>query len=103
FYLFSTKTGQIRLPEPEAPEESEEPGELEELEHGDAESAIPSDLQEVLSIIREHEGRITQKDLRMRLNCSEAKASLMVTDLEDRGLVKKVKRGRGNVIILTDL
>ena len=90
-------------PEPEAPEESEEPGELEELEHGDAESAIPSDLQEVLSIIREHEGRITQKDLRLLLNCSEAKASLMVTDLEDRGLVKKVKRGRGNVIILTDL
>ena len=81
-------------PEPEAPEE---------LEQGDAESAIPSDLQEVLSIIREHEGRITQKDLRLRLNCSEAKASLMVTDLEDRGLVKKVKKGRGNVIILTDL
>ncbi|NOQ28524.1 MAG: hypothetical protein GQ566_00280, partial [Methanosarcinales archaeon] len=90
-------------PEPEAPEESEEPGELEELEHGDAESAIPSDLQEVLSIIREHEGRITQKDLRLLLNCSEAKASLMITDLEDRGLVKKVKKGRGNVIILTDL
>jgi uncharacterized membrane protein len=57
----------------------------------------------VLSIIGAHEGRITQKDLRMRLNCSEAKASLMITDLEDRGLVKKVKKGRGNVIILTDL
>ncbi len=34
-------------PEPEAPEEPEE------LEQGDAESAIPSDLQKVLSIIRE--------------------------------------------------
>ena len=93
-------------PEPEAPEGSGEPGEpegSEELEQGDAESAIPSDLQEMLSIIREHEGRITQKDLRLRLNCSEAKASLMITDLEDRGLVKKVKKGRGNVIILTDL
>jgi uncharacterized membrane protein len=90
-------------PEPEATEESGEPGGSEELEQWDAESAIPSDLQEVLSIIREHEGRITQKDLRLRLNCSEAKASLMITDLEDRGLVKKVKKGRGNVIILTDL
>jgi len=93
-------------PEPEAPEESGEPVEpegSEELEQGGAESAIPSDLQEVLSIIRAHEGRITQKDLRLRLNCSEAKASLMITDLEDRGLVKKVKKGRGNVIILTDL
>ncbi len=84
-------------PEPETPKEPEE------LEHVDAESAIPSDLQEVLSIIRERGGRITQKDLRLRLNCSEAKASLMITDLEDRGLVKKVKKGRGNVIILTDL
>ena len=90
-------------PEPEAPEESEEPGESEELEHGTAESAIPSDLQEMLSIIRERDGRITQKDLRLRLNCSEAKASLMITDLEYRGLVKKVKKGRGNVIILTEL
>jgi uncharacterized membrane protein len=90
-------------PEPEAPEESEEPGERGELEPGAAESAIPSDLQEVLSIIRGRDGRIAQKDLRLRLNCSEAKVSLMITDLEDRGLVKKVKKGRGNVIILTDL
>jgi len=89
-------------PEPEAPEEPGEPGGSEEIEHGGAESEIPSDLQEVLSIIRGRDGRISQKDLRMRLNCSEAKASLMITDLEDRGLVKKVKKGRGNVIILTD-
>ncbi|MEA1893863.1 MAG: hypothetical protein U9N36_01425 [Euryarchaeota archaeon] len=87
-------------PEPEVPEE---PGDRGELEPEGAESAIPSDLQEVLLIIRERDGRIAQKDLRLRLNCSEAKASLMITDLEDRGLVKKVKKGRGNVIILTDL
>ncbi len=90
-------------PEPEAPEESEEPGEWGELEPIGAESAIPSDLQEVLLIIKGRDGRITQKDLRLRLNCSEAKASLMITDLEARGLVKKVKKGRGNVILLTDL
>ena len=93
-------------PEPEPETETEvleEPAEPEELEHVDIESKIPSDLQEVLSIIRNHEGRIAQKDLRTRLNCSEAKASLMITDLEDRGLVKKVKKGRGNVIILADI
>ncbi|MEA3283095.1 MAG: hypothetical protein U9Q68_11210 [Euryarchaeota archaeon] len=88
--------------EPE-PEESEESGSRGELEPDGAESSIPSDLQEVLSIVGEHDGRITQKNLRLRLNCSEAKASLMITDLEDRGLVKKVKKGRGNVIILTGL
>ncbi|MEA1945391.1 MAG: hypothetical protein U9N07_08725 [Euryarchaeota archaeon] len=74
--------------------------EPEPLEPEFERSEIPSDLQEVLSIIRDGGGRITQKDLRARLNCSEAKVSLMITDLEDRGLVKKVKKGRGNVIIL---
>jgi len=43
---------------------------------------------------------MTQIDLRGRLNCSEAKVSLMITDLEDRGLVRKVKKGRGNIILL---
>ncbi len=43
---------------------------------------------------------MTQKDLRARLNCSEANVSLMITDLEDRGLVRKVKKGRGNIILL---
>ena len=36
------------------------------------------------------------------MRCSEAKVSLMVTDLEDRGLVRKVKQGRGNIILLND-
>jgi len=81
----------IEPPEPLEPPESPEPPEL------------PSDLREVISIVRGSGGRITQKDLRTRLSCSEAKVSLMVTDLTDRGLVKKVKKGRGNVIILADM
>lgn len=81
-------------PEPEIEEEG-----LERSE-GSEESDIPSDLQEVLSVIRDDGGRISQKELRARLKYSEAKVSLMITDLEDRGLVKKVKKGRGNVIIL---
>ncbi|MHC1584962.1 MAG: helix-turn-helix transcriptional regulator, partial [Candidatus Syntropharchaeia archaeon] len=36
------------------------------------------------------------------LSLSEAKISLMITDLENRGLVTKIKKGRGNVIILTN-
>jgi uncharacterized membrane protein len=45
-------------------------------------------------------GRITQLDLRKALPYSEAKVSLMITDLENRGIVKKIKKGRGNVLIL---
>jgi len=61
---------------------------------------LPDDLREVLRIIEKSGGRITQLDLRKALPYSEAKVSLMITDLESRGLVKKIKKGRGNVIIL---
>jgi LPXTG-motif cell wall-anchored protein len=61
---------------------------------------LPDDLREVIRIIERNGGRITQLDLRKALPCSEAKVSLMVTDLESRGIVKKIKKGRGNVIIL---
>ncbi|MCL7414980.1 MAG: MarR family transcriptional regulator, partial [ANME-2 cluster archaeon] len=62
--------------------------------------SLPDDLNEVLGIIRQAGGRLTQKELRSKLRCSEAKVSLMVTDLEDRGLVRKVKQGRGNIVLL---
>lgn len=61
---------------------------------------LPSDLREVVGIISNNGGRITQKDLRGRLRHSEAKVSLMISDLENRGVVQKFKKGRGNVIIL---
>ncbi len=61
---------------------------------------LPEDLKEIIEILDKLGGRMTQIDLRGRLNCSEAKVSLMITDLEDRGLVHKVKKGRGNIILL---
>jgi uncharacterized membrane protein len=61
-------------------------------------AALPKDLKELLEKIKEHEGRTTQKELRKEIPLSEAKVSLMISDLEDRGLVKKIKKGRGNII-----
>jgi uncharacterized membrane protein len=63
---------------------------------------LPADLEEVMNIIRGHGGRITQKDLRSRLKCSEGKVSLMLADLERREIIEKFKQGRGNVVILKD-
>jgi uncharacterized membrane protein len=31
---------------------------------------------------------------------SEAKVSLIVSDLESRGIIKKIKKGRGNILII---
>lgn len=61
---------------------------------------LPEDLSSVLEVIKKEGGRITQKELRKRLGYSEAKMSLIVADLERRGLIEKVKKGRGNIIFL---
>lgn len=63
-------------------------------------SDLPEDLIEVISIIEKEGGRITQKELRKKLSYSDAKMSLMIADLERRGFVEKIKKGRGNIIFL---
>jgi len=62
-------------------------------------SDLPQDLRDLYEIILEMGGRTTQKELRKKIKYSEAKVSLMVTDLEDRGFIKKIKKGRSNIII----
>jgi len=58
------------------------------------------DLDGILSIIEEEGGRCTQKDIRRKIPLSEAKISLMITELVEQGKIKKIKRGRGNIIAL---
>lgn len=44
--------------------------------------------------------RTTQKDIRKEFPSSEAKISLILSDLESRGKIKKIKKGRGNIILI---
>ena len=53
---------------------------------------------QVLRIIKKEE-RITQKDLRKQIPLSEGKVSLIITHLEHEGKIKKIKKGRGNVLV----
>jgi uncharacterized membrane protein len=102
FYLSRREPGG----EKELPEEAATPTvEIEEMIETTANediSFLPPDLQEVLDIIEANGGRITQKELRSKMKYSEAKVSLMVSDLQNRGLVEKFKKGRGNVVRLVD-
>jgi len=61
---------------------------------------VDDELEQTLLIIKNNGGRVSQKDLRKELGLSEAKVSLIVTDLVDRGFVKKIKKGRANVLVL---
>lgn len=63
---------------------------------------LPPELQEVINVIRANRGRIAQKELRTKLKQSEVKVSIMLSDLERRGLIEKFKSGRENIVILID-
>lgn len=63
------------------------------------EVVISDDLERLIKFIDKHNGRVLQKDLRKSFPYSEAKISLMVDELEAKGVVKRVKKGRGNIII----
>ena len=84
---------------------SEEEFEFDTLISDDLESPealLPDDLKEILNMIRANGNRITQRELRKKSPYSESKVSLMLSDLEERGLVEKFKRGRGNIIRIPD-
>ncbi|RLI86207.1 MAG: hypothetical protein DRO98_05730 [Archaeoglobales archaeon] len=80
--------------------------EIEEMQTGESvkivEKELPEDLREVVEILKKEGGRMTQKELRKRLGYSEAKVSLLIADLERRGIIEKVKKGRGNIIFLKE-
>jgi len=55
--------------------------------------------QKVMKAVREQEG-ITQNTLRIRADMSKAKLSYVLQDLEKRGLIKRVKKGKTLAIYL---
>src|SRR3989338_2284327 len=55
-----------------------------------------SDLNSILNIIDQEGGRTTQKAIRKEIPLSEAKISLMISELEEQGKIQKIKKGRGN-------
>jgi uncharacterized membrane protein len=64
---------------------------------------LPEDLKDLLELIKDSGNRITQRELRKKSPYSESKVSLMLSDLEERGLIEKFKKGRGNIIRIPDV
>jgi uncharacterized membrane protein len=82
-----------KLPSPIASETGDSQGER---------IILPDDLRELMDLIKANGNRITQRELRKKSPYSESKVSLMLSDLEERGLIEKFKRGRGNIIRIPD-
>jgi len=56
--------------------------------------------KKIIEIIKKQGGRTTQKEIRKKIPLSEAKISLVITELEHKNIIEKIKKGRGNIIIL---
>jgi len=76
-------SGMKRLSRPSEPR-----GELDEEE------------KRILDILSKSEGMNTQKELRGIMKCTDTKMSLLVSSLEARGHIKRIKRGRENIVKL---
>src|SRR3989344_5134847 len=62
-------------------------------------SALNEDEQKIMKAVKEQDG-ITQATLRIRIDMSKTKLSLVLKDLESKNLVKKVIKGKTNQIFL---
>jgi uncharacterized membrane protein len=72
----------------------------EEREKDEKKAELDEDGRRVLDLIEKYEGRITQKELREILKWSEAKTSLVIAELEVLGKIRRIKKGRENILKL---
>ena len=81
----------------------EEKEEKKTEEHTKKEEKKTEDLADkVIDFIKQEGGRTTQKDIRKEFPSSEAKISLIISELEHKGRIEKIKKGRGNIIKLKE-
>ncbi|MBS3133707.1 hypothetical protein J4214_00580 [Candidatus Woesearchaeota archaeon] len=82
--------------------ESDEDHDSRKEEHlnNKKETYLDEDAEKVIEILKKENGRMNQKDLRKMFAMSEAKMSLLISELEAKEKVEKIKKGRGNIIIL---
>ncbi|MBI2668464.1 hypothetical protein HYX14_01345 [Candidatus Woesearchaeota archaeon] len=96
-YRARKKYGPLKLFRKKIKEEAQKP--LEQVKEELAKE--PAYIDKAIEILKKHDGRIHQKELRKEmLYLSEAKVSLIVAELEHKGLLEKIKKGRGNILIL---
>lgn len=79
-------------------QEAEEPAAFREKQPLAEQIELDEDAKSVLRSLDGMEGRATQKELKEALKFSDAKLSLILTELEGLGHIKKFKRGRANII-----
>ena len=93
------KEHEVKKEETKAAEKEEEK-DREDEEIKEEKYELDEDSKKILKILEEREGRMMQRELREILNFSETKMSLIMAELETTGHIKRIKRGRENIVKL---
>jgi len=59
---------------------------------------ISAQEQEILDLLSKRGGSCSQREIYENLDMSQAMASMMLTSLEERGLIKRLRSGRENIV-----
>ncbi|MFW9960943.1 MAG: helix-turn-helix transcriptional regulator [Candidatus Thorarchaeota archaeon] len=59
---------------------------------------ISAQEQEILDLLTKRGGSCSQREIYENLDMSQAMASMMLTSLEERGLIKRLRSGRENIV-----
>ena len=95
YLLFFDKTEKIIM----ARLEKEKDEKIEDLKFGYIMKALDPFEQKVIQKIKEQEG-ITQNVLKLRTDMSKSKLSIVLKELERRGLIKRIEKGKTLSIFL---
>jgi len=95
YLLFFNKTEKVILEKLE----SEKNQKIKDIKFDIIMKALDPFEQKVMKSVREQDG-ITQNTLRLRVDMSKAKLSYVLQELEKRGLVKRVEKGKTLAVYL---
>ena len=65
-------------------------------------SPVLSDEEKTIELLREHGGRLPQREITEQSEWSKSKVSRLLSKMEDQGLITKINLGRENLIALND-
>ncbi len=88
-----------KLSEKKETKKEEVSEETEEVQF-EEEYALDDDSRKILEILKSSGGRMLQKELREVMGASQSNMSLILTELEHLGYIKRFKRGRENLLKL---
>ena len=80
------------------PDSASAPGNGASVGVSDAE--LQSDDERVITLLEEHDGRMRQVDIVSNTDWSKSKVSMLLSEMEDEGLISKLRVGRENIVSL---